>query len=96
MIDPGLLEFDWDKGNIGKNKKHHVEDYESEEVFFDEGKVILKDVLHSQNEERFIILGMTKRERLLFVAFCKRSSRLRIISARDAHKKERKLYEKTT
>lgn len=57
MILKKPLEFDWDKGNILKNIKHHVEDKEAEEVFFDKKKVIYKDVFHSQKEERFIVIG---------------------------------------
>lgn len=89
------IEFDWDKGNIDKNRKHDVEDKETEEVFFDEQKVILRDILHSKKEKRFILLGKTKNERLLHVVFTKRERKIRIISARDINKKEVKLYEKT-
>ena len=86
--------FDWDEGNTGKNwEKHRVSDQECEEVFFDENKIILKDVFHSEKEGRFIILGKTKKNRLLFVVFTKRSNKIRIISARDVNKKERRLYE---
>lgn len=92
----GVLEFDWDTGNRGKNKKHGVEDSESEEPFFDEKKVILRDALHSGVEPRFILLGQTKKTRLLFIAFTRRGKKLRIISARDVNKKERYLYEKET
>jgi len=92
-----VLEFEWDKGNIDKNKKHDVEDKESEEIFFDGGKVILKDKLHSSDsEERFIILGRTKKGRLLYLVFTKRGKRIRIISARDTNKKEVYIYEETT
>ena len=91
-----VLEFEWDEGNIGKNKKHKVEDKEAEEVFLDEGKVILKDKLHSQKDERFIVLGKTKKDRLLYVAFTKRNKKVRIISARYINKKEVQLYEETT
>jgi uncharacterized DUF497 family protein len=91
-----IFEFEWDKGNIEKNKKHKVEDREVEEIFFDEGKVVLKDKIHSGAEERFIILGVTKKKRLLYIAFTKRSKRIRIISARDINKKEKHLYEETT
>lgn len=94
-VDTGTLEFDWDKGNIGKNKKHDVDDPEIEEVFFDGKKVTLKDTLHSDNEERTIVLGRTKKERLLFVVFSRRKHKIRIISARDINKRERGLYEKT-
>jgi len=90
----GVLEFDWDTGNKGKNKKHGVEDGESEEAFFDEKKVILKDVLHSAREPRFILLGRTKKNRLLFIVFTMRGKKLRMISARDVSRKEKYLYEK--
>ncbi len=96
-INKKLFEFQWDKGNIEKNKKHNVEDKEAEEVFLDDGKVILKDKLHSIGlEERFILLGKTKRNRLLYVVFTHRDDKLRIISARDINKKEVYLYEETT
>ncbi|MBA3724710.1 MAG: BrnT family toxin [Candidatus Levybacteria bacterium] len=91
-----IFEFEWDKGNIEKNKKHKVEDREAEEVLFDEGKVVLKDRIHSGVEERFILLGLTKKKRLLYIAFTKRNKKIRIISARDINKKEKHLYEETT
>jgi len=92
-IIKNLKEFIWDKGNIDKNWiKHKVSDSECEEVFFDENKVILKDVLHSDREERFVILGKTKKERLLFVVFTVRNDKIRVISARNVNQKERKLY----
>lgn len=91
------VDFDWDKGNINKNwRKHKVKDSEAEEIFFDDKKKVFKNKLHSKEEERFILLGKTKRERLLFVVFTMRNNKVRIISARDINKKERKLYEKTT
>ncbi len=91
----GIKGFVWDKGNIDKNwKKHRVTGTECEEVFFDENKVALKDVLHSGKEERFIVLGKTRNDRLLFAVFTVRRKKVRIISARDVNRKERKLYEK--
>lgn len=94
--DRSVLEFDWDRGNIGKNRRHGVGDGESEEAFFDDQKVTLSDALHSGGEERFILLGKTKKGRLLFVVFTRRRKKVRIISARDVDKKEMNLYEKTT
>lgn len=94
-VNKKALEFEWDKGNIGKNKKHKVEDRESEEPFFDENKVIYKDILHSGKEERFILLGQTKKKRLLYIVFTQRKNKIRIISVRDINKKEVFLYEKT-
>ena len=55
------IQFEWDEGNREKLKKHVVETKESEETFFDTKKVMYKDVLHSTKEERFILLGKTKR-----------------------------------
>lgn len=89
-----IIEFEWDKGNSEKNKKHNVEDKEAEEAFFDEDKIVYKDILHSKIEERFILLGNTKNKRLLYVVYTKRNSNIRIISARDINKKETHVYEK--
>ena len=84
--------FEWDGGNIGKNfLKHGVPDSECEEPFFDSGKRIYKDVIHSGQEARFILLGATRQRRLLFIVFTVRKSAVRIISARDLNKKEIKL-----
>ena len=91
-----VFEFQWDKGNLGKNVNHNVTDVEAEQVFFDERKFIFKDKLHSTNELRYRIIGKTKGKRLLFVAFTKRKGKVRIISARDINKKEVYLYEKAT
>lgn len=95
-VDKTVIEFEWDKGNREKNTKHKVGDREAEEVFLDEGKVVFKDKLHSQKEERFIVLGKTKKDRLLYIAFTKRKKKIRIISARNINKKEVPMYEETT
>lgn len=88
--------FEWDKGNSEKNKKHNVEDREAEEAFFDKHKLIFKDLVHSESEERFRLLGKTKKNRLLFIVFTKRVNKIRIISARDINREEVYLYEKKT
>ena len=86
--------FQWDKGNIGKNlAKHGVSDVECEEVFSDKHKVIKEDTSHSKDEKRYIMLGVTKRGRLLYVVFTIREEAVRVISARTINKKEIKLYE---
>ncbi len=91
------LKFQWDKGNIDKNKKkHNVDEKESEEPFFDKEKVIYKDKFHSDKEDRFILIGKTKEKRLLYIVFTKRGETARIISARDINRKEVLLYEKKT
>ncbi len=90
-----VKEFQWDKGNKNKNwLKHKVSNQESEEAFFDKKVKILKDILHSNKEKRFILLGKTKKERLLFIVFTIRNKKIRIIYSRNANKKEVKLYEK--
>lgn len=88
-----VFEFEWDKGNMGKNRKHKVDDREIEEVFFDNKRFIFKDKIHSEGEERFRIIAKTKKKRLLFVVFTKRGKKIRIISARDINKKEVYIYE---
>lgn len=88
------IKFEWDKGNRGKNfDKHGVSDHECEEAFFDPNKKILRDILHSAREERYILLGQSKENRMLLIAFTLRKDKVRVISARDLNKKERKLYE---
>jgi len=87
-------EFLWDKGNKEKNfLKHKVTDQETEESFFDQKKKIFRDVLHSNNEDRYILLGKSKGGRILFVVFTLRQGKVRVISARDLNRKERHLYE---
>lgn len=88
------LLFEWDRGNKGKNfLKHGVSNEECEEVFFDSKQRLVKDILHSGQETRYILLGQTERGRLLFIAFTIRIDKIRVISARDLNKKERRLYE---
>lgn len=90
--------FDWDNYNIDKNwLKHQVTPEECEQVFIDKKNKTLRDTFHSEKEKRYIIIGKTFAQRLLFIAFTVRSNRVRIISARDLKKnKEIKLYEEKT
>lgn len=91
------IEFEWDKGNLDKNwLKHKVTNKESEESFFDENKIIYKDIFHSNKEERYILLGKTKNYKLLYTVFTIRNKKIRIISSRTTNKKEEKIYEKKT
>lgn len=93
---PSPIAFEWDRGNTDKNyKKHRVGNKEAEEIFEDKGLKILKDLKHSRKEERFFAYGITKRKRRLHIVFTIRDQLLRIISARDQSRKERKFYEKT-
>ncbi len=86
--------FEWDAGNKEKGLvKHEVNNEECEEAFFDQNKQIQKDALHSMEEERYVLVGQTKQKRLLYIVFMIRKDKIRVISARDINKKERKLYE---
>lgn len=88
--------FVWDRGNIDKSyQKHGITPNESEEIFLDENLKIIKDVKHSQKENRLIALGETFNKKKLFVVFTVRDEIIRIISARPMNKKERRFYEKT-
>lgn len=95
LVEP--IAFQWDKGNIDKNwVKHKVKNKECEEVFFDLNKKIAKDPIHSKKEDRYILLGKTKKGRILYTVFTIRNNKIRVISARDINIKEKCLYEKTT
>jgi uncharacterized protein len=85
--------FAWDEGNITKNwLKHQVTHLECEEVFFNEPLITYPDDSHSTSEERYFALGKTDGGRLLFVVFTIRGDKIRVISARDASKRERRYY----
>jgi len=92
---PVPLSFDWDKGNISKNwEKHRVYFREVEEVFQNKPLKIFPDKQHSVVEKRFQALGITNRHRNLSVIFTIRNKKIRIISARDQNKRERRKYVK--
>jgi uncharacterized protein len=97
MIDFGkIVGFDWDDGNARKNtEKHVVSQSEAEQMFFNEPLLLLADVKHSQKELRYHALGNTNDERVLHVTFTLRNKEtlIRVISARDMHRKERAAYE---
>jgi uncharacterized protein len=85
--------FDWDKGNIGKNRLgHNVGPLECEQIFFNNPLVIQDDISHSIAEKRFYALGQTDMKRFLFVVFTVRGDLVRVISARDMSRKERRIY----
>ncbi len=88
--------FQWDRGNINKNLiEHNVEDWECEQVFFNEPLIVLDDPKHSLVEKRWAAFGRTEAGRLLVVIFTKRGKLLRVISARDMNRKEIRFYEES-
>lgn len=98
MIDlSAVTGFDWDAGNVRKNDKHGVSAGEAEQLFFNTPLLLLADAKHSQQEARHHALGRTDAGRLLHVTFTLRQagSLIRVISARDMHRKERAIYEQT-
>jgi uncharacterized DUF497 family protein len=90
-----IVGFEWDAGNRGKNLTHDVSDGEAEQVFFSHPLLVLEDSRHSGREARYHALGMTQDDRRLHVTFTLRdiASRIRVISARDMHRKERAIYD---
>jgi|SRR3989344_4943023 len=87
------LEFDWDQGNIDKNLiKHEVTNQECEEAFLDLNALVTADVFHSTIEPRYQLLAKSKK-RYLTIYFTQRKNKIRVISARDMNKKEKKQYE---
>jgi uncharacterized DUF497 family protein len=97
MIDiEQIAGFDWDDGNSRKSAdKHDVSQAEAESVFFNDPLIVVADVRHSEKEQRLNALGKTAQNRILHVTFTLRQNGtvIRVISARDMHRKERKIYE---
>lgn len=86
--------FEWNEGNIIKNwERHKVTYFECEEIFFNEPLVVQHDKIHSTHENRYFALGKTDEGRLLFVVFTIRGDKIRVISARNMSKKERRCYQ---
>ncbi len=99
MIDLSKITgFEWNEGNRRKNDKHQVSMAESEQLFFNTPLLLLADSKHSEQEQRFHALGKTDNSRLLHITFTLRNQGqdIRVISARDMHKKERTIYEQVT
>jgi len=87
--------FDWNPEKALSNlQKHGVAFKEAATTFQDENAIYFDDERHSKDEDRFIILGLSKIERLLYVCYCYRESDtvIRIISARRATQRESELY----
>lgn len=88
------MHFEWDNKKAERNLRVHG-------VSFDEAKIVFADPLfltfadtdHSQEEQRFIIMGQSNEGRLLVVAYTERGQTIRLISAREATRRERQYYE---
>ena len=90
-----MISFSWDpKKSEANQKKHRVAFDEAKEVFYDEHAIRYYDPDHSADEDRFLMLGLSQRLRVLVVCHCfgESDSAIRIISARKATKKEEIAY----
>ena len=88
------LQFEWDnkKANINR-RKHDITFEEATTAFADELSITIDDPLHSQDEDRLILMGLSKQFNTLVVVHIERRKSIRIISARKATKQEQKFYE---
>lgn len=89
------LRFEWDENkNISNQKKHRISFEEAQTVFYDDNALLIDDPDHSEEKERFILLGFSKRANMLVVCHCYRRSDsvIRIIAARKATKNEERAY----
>ncbi len=89
------LRFEWDEKKAASNeKKHEVPFDEARAVFYDENAIQFYDPDHSEEEDRFILLGLSFKPQVLVVCHCFRESEtvVRIISARKADKDEEREY----
>jgi uncharacterized DUF497 family protein len=93
-----VIGFEWDEGNSRKNDQHGVSMAEAEQVFFNSPLLVLPDPRHSGAELRFHALGKTNEGRRLHTTFTLRDAGqfIRVISARDMHRKERVIYEQAS
>jgi uncharacterized DUF497 family protein len=93
QVLPDFEGFDWDAGNRDKNwRRHNVAWWECEEIFFNQPLLFLPDPKHSGAEPRFYALGITSLGRPLLVVFTRRKKGIRVISAREMSKKERRFF----
>jgi len=91
-----VLRFDWDdRKNVQDMRKHGISFEVAQTVFFDEQALLIADPDHSQQGERFILLGLSSALRTLVVCHCYRQEGdvIRLISARRADRQEREKYE---
>ena len=88
-----IVGFEWDGGNKTKNwLKHKILWQECEDIFFNKPLLIYPDIEHSDKEERYHALGHANNGKFLFISFTIRRDRIRVISAREMNRKERKIY----
>lgn len=88
------MDFEWDSQKADVNiKKHGISFEEASTVFGDYLSFTYSDLEHSIHEERYIIIGLSDKDRILIIAHTQRGESIRIISARQATKREKDFYE---
>ncbi|HBL14498.1 MAG TPA: hypothetical protein DD379_24545 [Cyanobacteria bacterium UBA11162] len=88
------MKFEWDENKAAKNlSKHKVSFDEAKTVFNDPFYIDFYDPDHSEEEDRYLIVGQSAQGRLLIVSYTERGNSVRLISAREATRYERRVYE---
>ena len=87
-------QFEWDRKKSESNfRKHGISFYEAQTVFIDEFSISNPDPDHSEDEERYILIGKSNKNRILIIAYTERRDKIRLINARKATRSEQKKYE---
>lgn len=96
IMEDIIFEWDENKNEINK-RKHGLSFEEAQKVFYDDNAILFDDPDHSFGEERFLIIGMIKSSKICIVSHCYRNSDnvIRLISAREATKREKKTYQES-
>ena len=92
------MQFEWDENKNQANiEKHGISFSEASTVFYDENAVLFDDPDHSENEDRFLIIGFSQKARICIVSHCYRGNDdvIRIISARKATRRESEAYNRS-
>ena len=88
------MQFEWDENKARQNLSKHGVSFEEAKTIFDDPLYIdFYDPDHSDNEQRYLIVGQSNRGRILILSYTERVNRMRLISAREVTPKERKAYE---
>ncbi len=89
-----MQRFEWDPEKATHNLSKHGVAFEEAQTAFDDAQFLaFEDPHHSEGEQRLLLLGHSERGRLLVIAYTERGERIRLISAREATRRERKAYE---
>jgi len=89
-----VFDYEWDDDKAAENLRKHRVDFEEAASIFDDDLMITEaDWVHSEEEDRYVSLGLSSKNRLLVVIYTERVRTIRIISAREPTAKEKRSYE---